>query len=186
MRSLRLPNSSRDSLMYDDESMNDRAEKLRTEIGLSPLRSLRDSLNRAGEKGEERGIDIRLALVRSGAIFVLHPSLGNFYFLATSPHSLHSLLSTMNDLFFHPFSLCLCSTLLPCFPVKFRRLRVYLKCIFNKFTDLTFIFNSRRIQVVALILEFSSLLNKIFKDNQFRLDAKFLINFRRSCSKLSC
>lgn len=55
------------------------------------------------------------SLVRSGAIFVLYPFSGNFYFLATSLHSLHSLLSTMNDLFFHSFSLCLCSTLLPCF-----------------------------------------------------------------------
>lgn len=107
-------------------------------------------------------MDVRLALVRSGAIFVLHPSFDNFYFLAASPHSLRSLLSTMNDPFFHPFSLCLCGTLLPYFPVKLRRLRVYLKCIFNKFTDRTFIFNSRYgYRWLALIPKFISLPSNI-------------------------
>lgn len=43
--------------MYDDESMDDRAEKLQTEIGSSPLRSLRDSLNsgRGREQGKRDG-----------------------------------------------------------------------------------------------------------------------------------
>jgi len=72
-----------------DESMDDRAEKLRTEIGLSPLRSLRDSLNLAREKGEQREMDIQLALIRSSAIFVLHPFSDNFYFLTISSPSFY-------------------------------------------------------------------------------------------------
>lgn len=75
-------------------------EKLRTEIGLSPLRSLRDSLNRGERKeGWTYGWFSRTKWRDFCVISLL-----NFYFLATSPRTLHSLLSTMNDLFFHPFS----------------------------------------------------------------------------------
>lgn len=87
--------------------MDDRAKKLPTKIGLSPLRSLRDSLNRAGGEGREREMDVRVGSSCEVARFLRYvPPLppGNFYFLATSPRSPRSLVSTMNDLFFHPFS----------------------------------------------------------------------------------
>jgi len=116
------------SLMHD-ESMDDRAEKLRTEIGLSPLRSLRDSLNLAREKGEKREMDIQLALIRSSAIFVLHPFSDNFYFLTISSPSFYfpQWMTFSFILFLYVFAVF-------CFSYfQWNSGCVYLKCIFNKY-----------------------------------------------------
>lgn len=100
--------------MYDDESIGNREIANGNWIisfKVTP-RFIESSRVEGREKKDVRTVGSR---TRSGAIFVLHLSSGNFYFLATSPRSLHSLLSTMNDLSFRPFCLCLCSTLLSCF-----------------------------------------------------------------------
>lgn len=98
-------------------------EKLRTEIGLSPLRSLWDSLNRAGQRGEKRGMDVRSVLSYEVARFLRYipPQL---LFSCHLP-SFSSLFTLHDEWPFPPsfFSMCL-RHFASLFPAKSCRLRL--------------------------------------------------------------
>jgi len=106
--------------MYDDESMDDRAEKLQTEIGLSSLRSLRDSLNREGrEKRDGRTVSCRTKWRDFCVTFLLRQ-------LLFSCHLLFSSLFTFHDEwpFLPPFFSMSLQYFAPAFSMKFCRLRL--------------------------------------------------------------
>lgn len=111
-------------------------------------------------------------------------SLLNFYFPATSPRSLRSLLSTMNDLFFHPFSPCLSGTSLPYFqrsPVG----RVYLKRIFNRIL-ISLLFLTHGYGYRWLRSRIYSALIKHLRIIRLRLDANFSVLRYRFRGDIHC